>query len=198
MKRPSTQGRYYAVARGYKPGVYKSYEDAKRQVDGFPDAMRKRFKTRKAAEAFVKKYRKRQSATYDSLEDSQCSSKGKYYAVARGYSPGVYRRWEDAKRQVDGFPDAMHKRFPTRKAAEAFVEKYRKRQSADYDSLEDSQEASSSESDASSIEAQPRQRQSRKSSHPSMEYMAPDPSMGKDEKFFSMETGQTSRAWSLP
>jgi hypothetical protein len=117
------------------------------------------------------------------------TTKRRYYAVARGFTPGVYKNWERAKRQVDGFPDAMHKRFPTREAAEAFVKKYRKRPSRTYESLEDSLDSSSSESEASAVEKQPRGRCAHKIvQHPSIEYMAPDPSMGKDEKFFSMET----------
>ena len=30
----------------------------------------------------------------------------KYYAVKKGRTPGVYRTWEDAKKQVDGFSGA--------------------------------------------------------------------------------------------
>ena len=52
--RPSKTTKYYAVARGYKPGVYKIYKEAKRQVDGFTDATLKSFKSRTDAEKFVK------------------------------------------------------------------------------------------------------------------------------------------------
>ena len=109
--------------------------------------------------------------------------------MARGYSPGVYRKWEEAKQQVEGFRDAKHERFSTRKAAEAFVEKYRTRKSAKYDSSEGSSDPSSIESDTSSVEARPCQRPSRKkTSYPSKEYMGPDKSIGQEEQFFEMET----------
>lgn len=35
----------------------------------------------------------------------------KFYAVKNGRIPGVYRTWEDAKKQVDGFSDAEYKSF---------------------------------------------------------------------------------------
>ncbi|MDE6555086.1 MAG: ribonuclease H family protein, partial [Lactobacillus sp.] len=35
----------------------------------------------------------------------------KYYAVKTGRTPGVYRTWEDAKKQVDGFSGAEYKSF---------------------------------------------------------------------------------------
>lgn len=42
----------------------------------------------------------------------------KWYAVARGRNPGVYRCWERARQQVDGFSCAMHKAFKSREEAE--------------------------------------------------------------------------------
>lgn len=35
----------------------------------------------------------------------------KFYAVKKGRKPGVYRTWEEAKKQVDGFPNAEYKSF---------------------------------------------------------------------------------------
>lgn len=35
----------------------------------------------------------------------------KYYTVKKGRTPGVYRTWEDAKKQVDGFSGAEYKSF---------------------------------------------------------------------------------------
>lgn len=35
----------------------------------------------------------------------------KFYAVRKGRTPGVYRTWEAAKEQVDGFPNAEYKSF---------------------------------------------------------------------------------------
>lgn len=35
----------------------------------------------------------------------------KYYAVKNGRTPGIYRTWEDAKKQVDGFSGVEYKSF---------------------------------------------------------------------------------------
>lgn len=45
----------------------------------------------------------------------------KYYAVRHGKKPGIYTTWADAKKQIDGYPKAMYKSFPTKKEAEDFV-----------------------------------------------------------------------------
>ena len=48
----------------------------------------------------------------------------KYYAVSRGRTPGVYHSWfgpGGAREQVEAFPGARYKSFPTRAEAEAFV-----------------------------------------------------------------------------
>ena len=46
----------------------------------------------------------------------------KYYAVARGVKPGVYRTWEECHRQVKGFPCAVFKSFETEAKAQRFVQ----------------------------------------------------------------------------
>lgn len=35
----------------------------------------------------------------------------KYYAVKKGRTPGIYRSWEDAKKQVNKYSDAEYKSF---------------------------------------------------------------------------------------
>ncbi len=45
----------------------------------------------------------------------------KYYAVARGRTPGIYTEWHEAKAQVDGFEGARYKGFPTRRDAEEWM-----------------------------------------------------------------------------
>jgi ribonuclease HI len=45
-------------------------------------------------------------------------AKQKYYVVWEGHKPGVYDRWEDCKKQVDGFPQAKYKSFDSKAEAE--------------------------------------------------------------------------------
>jgi len=56
---------------------------------------------------------------------SKKNDKKKYYAVARGHKPGVYRQWfgaDGAKEQIDGFPRARYKGFPTEQEAQDWLE----------------------------------------------------------------------------
>lgn len=48
-------------------------------------------------------------------------AKKKLYAVRSGRAPGIYDTWDECKAQVDGFPGAEYKSFPTREAAEAYL-----------------------------------------------------------------------------
>lgn len=45
----------------------------------------------------------------------------KYYAVKAGYIPGIYKSWDDCKKQTDGFSGAIYKSFKTKEEAEAFL-----------------------------------------------------------------------------
>lgn len=44
---------FYAVRKGRSPGIYENWSDAKEQVDGFPGAVFKKFKTYEEAEDYV-------------------------------------------------------------------------------------------------------------------------------------------------
>lgn len=46
--------KYYAVRRGKKPGIYRTWPETQRQVNGFSGAQYKSFTTLAAAEAFIK------------------------------------------------------------------------------------------------------------------------------------------------
>lgn len=45
--------KFYAVKKGKIPGIYNSWEECKKMVDGFPGAVYKSFKTHEEAETFV-------------------------------------------------------------------------------------------------------------------------------------------------
>lgn len=46
----------------------------------------------------------------------------KYYAVAKGKTPGIYLTWDACKAQVNHFPGAVYKGFGTIQEAELFIE----------------------------------------------------------------------------
>lgn len=41
----------------------------------------------------------------------------RYYAVFRGFNPGVYDNWDDAREQVEGFPNASYKGYSSSEEA---------------------------------------------------------------------------------
>ncbi|MDD6431788.1 MAG: ribonuclease H family protein [Lactobacillaceae bacterium] len=45
----------------------------------------------------------------------------KFYAVKKGYQPGIYTSWPECQRQVSGYAGAVYKGFPTRNAAAAWL-----------------------------------------------------------------------------
>ena len=46
-------------------------------------------------------------------------TKNKFYVVWKGRNPGVYDRWEDCKKEIEGFAGALYKGFPDKASAEA-------------------------------------------------------------------------------
>ena len=44
-----------------------------------------------------------------------------YYAVARGFKPGIYRTWSQTKASVDGYSTRKYKKFSGREAAIQFM-----------------------------------------------------------------------------
>lgn len=47
---------------------------------------------------------------------------GKFYAVRKGKTPGIYDTWDICKSMVDGVSGAEYKSFKTREEAEAYIE----------------------------------------------------------------------------
>ncbi|KAG8998263.1 hypothetical protein FRB94_006961 [Tulasnella sp. JGI-2019a] len=47
--------------------------------------------------------------------------KAGFYAVKRGFKPGIYTTWPECEENTHGFPGALHKKFSTLREAEQFV-----------------------------------------------------------------------------
>ena len=50
---------------------------------------------------------------------AMAKAKQKYYVVWVGEDPGIYTTWPEARRQIDGFPGAKYKSYPSLEQAEA-------------------------------------------------------------------------------
>ena len=60
-----------------------------------------------------------------------------YYAVRVGRNPGIYKTWDECKKETMGFKGASFKKFSTREDAEAFINEIEedKKESAEKDEL---------------------------------------------------------------
>lgn len=47
--------------------------------------------------------------------------KSKFYSVFKGFKPGVYTTWDEAKEQVNGYPGAIYKSFKTEEEAKKWM-----------------------------------------------------------------------------
>ena len=45
----------------------------------------------------------------------------KFYAVKKGYATGIFKTWDECKKQVFGYPGALYKSFRNREEAEAWL-----------------------------------------------------------------------------
>ncbi|KAJ5221097.1 Ribosomal protein L9/RNase H1 N-terminal [Penicillium citrinum] len=113
-KRKRTTGpKFYAVKKGFAPGVYEGWKDCLAQITGFKGAIFQSFPTFEDANAFL---------TGGTISDSAAQgSEPRFYGIQRGRVPGVYTNWLTAQEQIRGFARPRYRKFPTREEAEAFV-----------------------------------------------------------------------------
>lgn len=103
--------KFYVVWKGRTPGIYKKWNDAKKQIDAFGGAQYKSYTT--LAEA--------QEAWEDPEHAQQIIKENRkiiYYVVWQGHRTGIYTDWELAKAQVDGYPYPKYKAFGSQQLAE--------------------------------------------------------------------------------
>lgn len=60
---------FYAIARGRVPGIYTSWNEAKRQIDGFNGAKYKKFETRDEAQEFITTFKVFKPTSIDKMLD---------------------------------------------------------------------------------------------------------------------------------
>jgi ribonuclease HI len=107
--------KYYAVRAGKAPGVYMTWKECQEQTTGFKGASYKSFISRQDAEDF---------AAGREVASSAGAGKGteeKFYGVAVGHNPGVYKTWSAASEQIKDVKGPKYKKFATRREAEEFV-----------------------------------------------------------------------------
>lgn len=81
-------GKYYAVKAGRTPGIYRSWDECKSVVDGFPGAIYKSFRTREEAEAFLGGWV--QAAPQEGLPENYAFVDGSYNSATGVYGYGGF------------------------------------------------------------------------------------------------------------
>lgn len=105
------KAKYYVVWKGKTPGIYTSWWDAKKQIDGFSGADYKSYASMTEAKAAFHDYEHAKEVIKE-------NKKTIYYVVWAGHQPGIYTNWEDAKMQIEGFTKPKYKAFGSKQMAE--------------------------------------------------------------------------------
>ncbi len=111
MKSKKQNTYFYAIHKGFQPGVYSSWAEAKRQITGYPKAKFKKFASRREALHFAEygeilelpmpKYRKIDPNAIHIFTDGSFSSKTKRSGYAVVF-PEKYKNHTKAARLEDG------------------------------------------------------------------------------------------------
>jgi hypothetical protein len=152
--------RFFAVAKGRSVGVFFQYwDEVEPLVSGFPGAIFKGFDNSDQAHLFLQRAQEKRGHAEPHLPDGDdpsscrtmpaaaaaCGFSGSrvgtraasppgrqlFFAVARGFNPGVYLTADEAARQVQGYHNPLTELFESFPEAQAFVDRHRPRSNAD-------------------------------------------------------------------
>lgn len=138
--------KYYAVKVGAKPGIYTDWDTTANMVKGYSGAIYKSFKTLAEAKKFLgddPSCIQTQEKCFTTSKHDNCepviintqeachktndltnftkSKGGKYYAVKKGHTPGIYTDWATASSMIKGFKGSVYKSFSTYAEAKNFL-----------------------------------------------------------------------------
>lgn len=98
--------KFYAVRKGKTPGIYESWEACKRNVDGYPGAQYKSFKTREEAQQFVgdacKNAEKPGSTQESELPEVYAFVDGSFNTATKTYGYGGFLQDKDERIVLQG------------------------------------------------------------------------------------------------
>jgi ribonuclease HI len=106
--------KYYVVLEGHQPGIYNSWSETQKQINGYKGAIFKSFENKTDADVAFET---------GEFPESTKDKKQMYYVVWNGHEPGIYTKWSEAQKQIVGFKGSIYKTFGSKKLAEkAFSE----------------------------------------------------------------------------
>ena len=114
---------FYAVANGFKVGIFDTWAECQKATNGFPEARFKKFNTREEAQCFIAANKPATSnvSLLGSSSGSFNSGDQKFYVVARGDKPGIYTNWDECQQAIGYYPFPKFRKFSTLPTAEAFL-----------------------------------------------------------------------------
>lgn len=83
-------GKFYAVRSGRTPGIYMSWEDCRKMVDGYPKAEYKSFKTEEEALSYLHPKEDINSSEKENVTEDYAYVDGSYNAVTQTYGYGGF------------------------------------------------------------------------------------------------------------
>ncbi|CAD6190119.1 unnamed protein product [Caenorhabditis auriculariae] len=111
--------KFYGVAHGFERGVFTDWNEAKKQIDDFPQPVYKKFGTEEEAQKYVDERKADKVDT--SFPESDLAT---YYTVARGKTVGVFTNYDDVKKSIADYPQPMQKKFNNLEEAVAYFKRY--------------------------------------------------------------------------
>jgi len=114
---------FYAVANGFKVGIFDTWAECQKATNGFPGARFKKFNTKEEAQCFITANKPATSnvSLLGSSSGSFNSGDQKFYVVARGDKPGIYTNWDECQQAIGYYPFPKFRKFSTLPTAEAFL-----------------------------------------------------------------------------
>ena len=83
-------GKFYAVRIGRTPGIYMSWEDCRKMVDGYPKAEYKSFKTEEEAFSYLHPKEDIYASEKEDIKEDYAYVDGSYNAVTKTYGYGGF------------------------------------------------------------------------------------------------------------
>lgn len=97
--------KFYAVKKGKTPGIYLTWDECKKMVDGYPGAIYKSFKTRGEAEAFIGNAPAPDVSTSEGLPAVYAFVDGSYNVATKVYGYGGFLIHDGIKEVLTGSGD---------------------------------------------------------------------------------------------
>ena len=103
----ASASKFYAVRNGRQPGIFSTWSECFKSVNGFANAIYKSFSSESDAQAFLR-------GVDATTKPKPTKHDTGVYAVRLGRIPGIYSSWQEAAAQVQGFNNAVYRKFDTR------------------------------------------------------------------------------------